>query len=133
VRERLEEHRKLPACAGCHNAIDPVGLAFENFDGVGMWRDLDRGEPVDASGQLPDGTPVDGVASLADVLVDDPRFDACAVVRAFTWGHGRAPRVEDAPYLDDISRSFAESGRTLESLLLAVAISDTFRFQEVAP
>src|SRR4029079_7341509 len=64
VRERIEEHRANPACAGCHKIMDPIGLALENFDGVGRWRTLDSGVKIDASAQLVDGTPVNGGARL---------------------------------------------------------------------
>ncbi len=64
VRERLAEHRANPACASCHNLMDPVGFALENFDAVGRWRDLEEGKPIDASGGLPDGSEFDGVDGL---------------------------------------------------------------------
>ena len=60
VRERMEEHRANPACVGCHKIMDPIGLALENFDGVGRWRTVDSGVTIDASAQLVDGTPVNG-------------------------------------------------------------------------
>src|SRR5207302_10038657 len=55
VRERMEEHRSNPVCAACHKIMDPIGLALENFDGVGQWRDIDSGYAIDAKGQLVDG------------------------------------------------------------------------------
>ena len=67
VRERLEEHRRNPTCANCHRLFDPIGLALENFDATGAWRTLEGGTggaPIDASGELSDGTKVDGVVSL---------------------------------------------------------------------
>ena len=69
VRERMEQHRANPACAGCHKIMDPIGLALENFDGVGQWRNADSGLKIDASGQLVDGTRVDGPASLRKALL----------------------------------------------------------------
>src|SRR6266516_731225 len=68
VRERMEEHRKNPACASCHRVIDPLGLALENFDVVGAWRIKDSGAPVDTAATLYDGTPLSGPASLRQVL-----------------------------------------------------------------
>ena len=73
MRERLAEHRKNPACAGCHRLMDPVGFALENYDAVGRWRTLEAGEPIDASGTLFDGTPFRGVAGLQKALLQPPR------------------------------------------------------------
>src|SRR6185295_451843 len=76
VRERIEQHRSNPTCAGCHKIMDPIGLSLENFDAIGRWRATDEGVKIDASGQLVDGTALDGVSALrrallarADVLV----------------------------------------------------------------
>jgi hypothetical protein len=130
IRERLEAHRANPACKGCHDQIDPVGLAFEHFDGVGQYRDFDGTTPIDATGTLPDGTAIDGVDELARVLADDPRFPACVVRKLFTWTHGRAPRDADAPFLADAEAAMAAGGGTLEALIVALTTSDTFRLQE---
>ena len=69
LRERMEAHRASPACAGCHKVMDPLGFALENFDAVGAWRTREAGLPIDASGQLADGTKVDGVVALRKALV----------------------------------------------------------------
>src|SRR5262249_22585606 len=69
VRERMEDHRSNAVCAGCHKIMDPIGLALENFDGIGRWRAMDSGFKIDASGQLVDGTPLDGPASLRKALL----------------------------------------------------------------
>ena len=61
MRERISEHRKNAVCAGCHAMMDPLGLALENFDGIGRWRLEDSGSRIDASGQLVDGTPIENV------------------------------------------------------------------------
>ena len=72
VRERIEQHRANPACAGCHKIMDPIGLALENFDAIGRWRTVDEGVAIDASAQLVDGTPIDGPAGLRKALLDRP-------------------------------------------------------------
>ena len=69
VRERIEQHRANPACAGCHKIMDPIGLSLENFDAVGRWRTRTRASTIDASGQLVDGTAVDGPAALRKALL----------------------------------------------------------------
>src|SRR5262249_41041498 len=72
VRERMEQHRTNPGCAGCHKIMDPVGLALENFDGVGRWRAMDAGTRIDASAQLVDGTMVSGPSDLRKALLSRP-------------------------------------------------------------
>ena len=72
MRERMEEHRKNPVCAACHKIMDPIGLSMENFDAVGAWRTRDGGtlgSPINASGELLDGTKVDGVVTLRQALL----------------------------------------------------------------
>ena len=71
LRERMEQHRANPACAACHNMMDPLGFALENYDAVGLWRDRESGEKIDASGQLPDGTKFQGVGELREMLVTE--------------------------------------------------------------
>jgi hypothetical protein len=136
VRERLEAHRANPGCAACHDDIDPIGLAFEHFDGVGAWRELDEdGEPVDATGELPGGDVVDGVQELSAALVDDPRFSRCLVEKVFSWAHHRVPLPQDEPFLEDIHRAFEAEDMTLRALVEAIVTSPTFRMrqQEVGP
>src|SRR3569623_1118963 len=72
VRERMEEHRRNPACASCHRVIDPLGLTLENFDVTGAWRIKDSGVVVDATGDLFDGTKMNGPAGLREALVGRP-------------------------------------------------------------
>src|SRR6185436_17040666 len=77
MRERMEAHRRNPVCANCHKIMDPIGLALENFDAVGAWRDVEggtHGTAIDASGVLLDGTAVDGVVSLRKALLKDPEI-----------------------------------------------------------
>ncbi|MCB9681125.1 MAG: DUF1592 domain-containing protein [Alphaproteobacteria bacterium] len=132
VRERLAAHRTNPSCAACHDRMDPIGLSFEHFNGIGAWREVDQGETIDATGQLPDGTALDGVGSLADVLVDDPRFGHCLAEKTFTYALNRKPGTDDAPYIDDVDKALHAGGFTLESLLTAIVTSDPFRMQGTA-
>lgn len=137
VRERLEAHRANPACASCHDVIDPMGLPFEHFDGIGSWRDQDNGQPIDATGQLPDGTQVDGLDDLNRVIAADPRLTTCMVEKMFTWAHHRQPGFDDQPFLDEAHASFLAQGRTLDALVTALVTSPSFRSRvdasEVAP
>ena len=90
LRQRLELHRANPVCASCHKVMDPIGFALENFDLVGTWRDTDGPGPIDASGQLADGTPLKGPADLRKALLG--RSDAF-----LTLGDGKAADLRDGP------------------------------------
>ena len=72
MRDRMEAHRRNPACAGCHKLMDPIGLALENFDGIGKWRSTDNGAAIDAASQLADGTNVNGPAALRKAVLQRP-------------------------------------------------------------
>ncbi len=133
LRERLEAHRESPACAACHNDIDPIGLSFEHYDGIGSWRDLDEGQPVDATGELPDGTTFDGIGELAPILADDPRFSRCIVDRAFTYALGREPADDEEGILYDIHRDFVAGGMTMDALMIGLVTSPTFLTAGGAP
>ena len=128
VRARLEQHRKDPACSGCHNLMDPLGLALESFDGIGRSRDrYDNGQAVDTRGVLPDGTRVDGPLQLANVVANDPRFLRCVTQKVLTYALGRMLDGESA-LVDETLASFEDRG-TLRALLEAVVLSDAFRQQ----
>ncbi|HJL48721.1 MAG TPA: DUF1592 domain-containing protein, partial [Polyangiaceae bacterium LLY-WYZ-15_(1-7)] len=109
LRERLEQHRRDPACASCHAFIDPPGMLFEQFDSVGRFRTEEPGGPVDASGEL-DGTPLAGAKDLALVLRDDPRVPACVVRQLFRHASGRLERTSEARALRALEEEFAAGG-----------------------
>ena len=91
LRERVEEHRSNPACASCHKVIDPIGFSLEHFDAVGAWRSRDGDLPIDASGQLADGTPVNGVVTLRRAILKHPDvFVGTMTQKLLTYALGRA-------------------------------------------
>src|SRR5690606_7436758 len=103
LRERLELHRDAPACSGCHQLIDPLGFAMENFDAVGGWRTLENGEPLDASGRLANGATVEGIADLRESLTADPRvFVGTFTEKLLTYALGRGLRHYDMPVVRKI-------------------------------
>lgn len=127
VRERMEEHRKNPACNSCHRIIDPLGLALENYDVDGRYRIKDAGLWVDAKGELYDGTPLDGVDGLRKALLDHKE----AVLRGFTeylltYALGRRMEAADAPTVRAIVRDASRNGYRMSSFLLGVARSAPF-------
>jgi mono/diheme cytochrome c family protein len=133
VRERIEQHRASPSCAGCHKIMDPIGLALENFDAVGRWRATDEGVTIDASAQLVDGTPINGPASLRQALLN--RQDA--VVAAMTekllmYGVGRETKYYDMPAVRTVMRDAAKNRYRFSDLVLGVVRSAPFQMKKGA-
>ncbi len=127
VREQLEQHRADPACSACHATIDPLGFAMEHLGADGAWRETDAlGEPVDATGELPDGTIVDSVDALAAHLASDPDVPRCMVEQVFTYALGRPPRAEDDPSLDRITEAFVASDHRFGALVGALVTDPVF-------
>jgi hypothetical protein len=125
ARERLDVHRTNPVCAGCHKITDPIGLAFEHFDGAGQYRATERGAPIDASGTL-DGRNFDDLAGLSQALHDHPQLSACLVKRVYGWAAGAPIQPADKPMLDWLGQQFAADGYRLPDLLRTVALSSAF-------
>jgi hypothetical protein len=127
MRERMQRHRATPECASCHALIDPLGFAMENFDAIGGWREYDATNKIDASGGLPDGTPVTGVAELRDALLADPRIFAGTVTeRLLTYALGRGLTHYDMPVVRGILRDAEASDYRFSALVLGVVRSAPF-------
>lgn len=107
VRERLAEHRANPACAGCHQLMDPLGFAFENYDAVGRWRMLDDGRPIDDSGAMPgSGSEFTGVSGLERALLSRPEvFVGVLTEKLLTYALGRGVEHYDMPAVRKIVRN----------------------------
>jgi hypothetical protein len=134
LRQRLERHRDSPSCAACHRLIDPIGLGLEAFDGVGAHRTLDEGQPVDATGELPDGTRFSGAAELASLLARDARFVPCLAEQMLTYATGRPFRDAEAQaYVEGVAREVRARGATWRALVTAVVASDAFRTRRGEP
>ena len=130
VRERLEEHRRNPVCANCHRMFDPIGLALENFDATGAWRSREGGtlgSSIDASGELSDGTKVDGVVSLRRALVREPDiFVGTVVEKLMTYGLGRGLTAHDMPTVRGIVRRAAARDYRFSAVVLEIVKSAPF-------
>ena len=127
MRERMQKHRAAPACFSCHGLIDPLGFAMENFDAVGRWRDYDGTNAIDASGGLPNGTAVTGVAALREALVKDPRlFAGTFTEKLLTYALGRGLQHYDMPVVRGILREAAANEYRFDSIVLAIAQSAPF-------
>src|SRR6187200_778982 len=130
MRERLDVHRANPACADCHTRIDPLGFALENFDAVGAWRDFDAGGAVDASGRLPDGAPLAGVADLRSALVANPRaFASTFVEKLMVYALGRGLTANDMPVVRGILREAEADDYRFEPIVLGIVESPAFRLR----
>ena len=131
MREAMEQHRANPVCASCHRLMDPLGLSLENFDAIGRWRDRSetRGT-IDATGELPDGTPFDGPAGLKDALLRHPdRFVTTVTEKLLTYALGRGIEYYDAPAVRAIVREAAGDGYRLSSLVKGVVRSAPFQMR----
>jgi mono/diheme cytochrome c family protein len=132
IRQAMEQHRANPVCAACHRVMDPLGFALENFDGIGRWRTIDAKAPIDSSGQLPDGTPFQGLAGLRKVLREkrSEQFVLTATERHLTYALGRGVESSDAPAIRKIMREAKPSNYRWSSLILGVARSMQFQMRK---
>lgn len=136
LRDRLEQHRRDPACSGCHSFMDPPGFLFEGFDPVGAVRTQEpNGEAIDSSGDL-DGIPLEDARDLAEMLRTDDRVAACVVEQLYRHASARLDQPGEATILADLGAAFAASGYRFQDLLIELVLSPGFRVvadQEVAP
>lgn len=133
VRARLAKHREDPACASCHNLMDPVGFAFENYDAVGQWRDTELGYSVEAKGDLPDGTHFNGVQGLIDGLVARPDlFVSTFTEKLMIFALGRGLDHTDAPTVRAISKKAKDNNYQFSTIVTELVLSPQFRFKPVA-
>jgi hypothetical protein len=134
VRERLEVHRQNPVCATCHRVLDPLGFSLENFDATGAWRTREVSGPVDASGQLADGTVVDGPVTLRQAVLKRPeQFVATMTEKLLTYALGRGLDHGDMPVVRSITRAAARDDYRFSSVVLGIVTSTPFRMREVVP
>jgi len=130
LRQRLELHRANPVCASCHKIMDPMGFALENFDLVGAWRDRDGAAPIDATGQLADGTPLKGVADLRQAVLNrSDAFMTVATEKLLIYALGRPLHAEDMSTVRDIVRTADRNDQRFSSLVLGVVESPLFRLR----
>lgn len=127
MRELLGKHRESPSCFGCHQKIDPLGFALENFDPVGGWRDRIEKIKIDASGELPSGEKFSDIAGLKKILVKrQDMFARMLTDRLLTYACGRRIGVLDEPAVDQIVATMPEHDHGLRSLIEAVVSSEIF-------
>jgi cytochrome c551/c552 len=134
VRERMEEHRRNPTCAGCHKIMDPIGLALENFDAIGRWRLNDGGTAVDPRGELFDGRALDGPVSLRQALLTHAdAFRSGFVEHLLAYALGRVLGASDMPTVRAVTRQGTRERDRFSAYVMAVVTSGPFQMRTLAP
>jgi hypothetical protein len=130
MRERLAEHRANPTCASCHKVMDPLGFALESFDAVGAWRTSEGGQPIDTSGQLADGSSVEGAVTLRQALLKRPEvFVGTMIEKLMVYALGRGLTHHDMPAVRRATREAGAAGYRFSAVVLAVARSTPFQYR----
>jgi hypothetical protein len=128
LRQQMEQHRANAVCASCHQRMDPIGFAFENFDAIGVWREKDAGGLIDASGVLPDGRKFEGSVGLRKILNQDKDvFVRCLTEKMLTYAIGRGLESFDRPALNKIVNAIGKENDRFSALLIEIVRSDPFQ------
>ena len=131
LRERMEQHRKDPVCAGCHKSMDPIGFALENFDAVGHWRNNDEGGKIDPSGTMFNGAPLDGIVGLRKALVEQHEiFVGVMTEKMLTYALGRGLEYYDMPTVRKIVQEGRNNDFRFSSLIMGIVKSTPFQMKE---
>ncbi|MCH2182100.1 MAG: DUF1592 domain-containing protein [Mariniblastus sp.] len=135
TRQRLVQHRSDPNCASCHETMDAIGFAMENFDAIGRWRETDEGLPVDATSQLPDGTQLAGVAGLRTALASELKqeFLKCLTEKMLIYSLGRGLEYYDQCAIDLILDRLEQDDYRISTLIQAITESEPFRKRRGQP
>ena len=133
VRERLAGHRDNPACAGCDDVMDPIGLSLENFDAVGEYRTMDGPYPIDTTGLSYQGHTISDVASLAALVKSDPRFVPCVSHQLYAYAMGQQAEDGDAATVSALDAAAASSGESLRAMTHLVVHSPAFLTKSSQP
>lgn len=136
TRERFDMHRNEPRCASCHTLIDPIGFGFENYDGIGRFREFEEGHAIDASGMVNAGGDAngafDGAIELSERLSESRTFHACMTSQMFRFASGRIETRSDACSTLDLRARFEDSGWDLRELIVGITQTDDFLHREIA-
>jgi mono/diheme cytochrome c family protein len=130
IRQLMEEHRKNAPCSTCHKVMDPLGFALENFNGIGEYRTKDASGPIDSSGQLADGTKIDGVVGLREALLKHPDyFVGTLTEKLLTYALGRPLEYYDMPVVRGVVESAARNDYRFSSLVMGIVKSEPFEMK----
>lgn len=134
IRERLAVHRENAACAQCHDVMDPLGFAFENYDAIGQWRTLDGGMPVDSQGTMPDGTTFTSINGLEQGILARPELFARTLTeKLLTFGLGRGVEPSDASAVRKIVKTAADDNFQFSAIIQGIVTSDPFTMRMTNP
>jgi Protein of unknown function (DUF1588)/Protein of unknown function (DUF1585) len=132
MRQKMMEHRVRADCIQCHSLMDPIGFSLENFDGIGEWRSKDQSGPIDASGQLADGTKVEGPVTLRQALMKHPeQFSGTVTEKLLTYALGRGLEFYDMPVVRAIVHDASRNDYKFSSLITGVVKSAPFQMRKV--
>ncbi|MEQ8787757.1 MAG: DUF1592 domain-containing protein [Pirellulaceae bacterium] len=130
LRQRLEQHRANPACAACHDRMDPIGFAFENYDAIGKFRDKDGEFEIETAGELPDGAQFAGPGEFKQVLRErKDQFSRCVIEKLLTYALGRGLEYYDRPVVDRIQKQVADNDYRFSALISEIVRSQPFRLR----
>ncbi len=127
LKELLEMHLDQDGCRSCHGLMDPIGFAFESFTAVGGFRTTDNGKPVETDGEIAGIGAWNNAAELGEVLAGDPRTGTCLIKNLMRGTLGRTPTDDEEPAIDDLGEVFADSGYSVQSLLVDMTAHPLFR------
>jgi mono/diheme cytochrome c family protein len=131
LRARLEAHRGNPTCASCHRVMDPLGLALENFDGLGQWREKEPGGAINPTGQLADGTPIDGPVALRKAVLERrDMFVRTLTEKLMTYALGRGIELADKPLVRKVAREAAARDYRWSAIVLGIVRSAPFQMKK---
>ena len=129
MRQLMEVHREKALCASCHERMDPIGLALENFNALGQWRDEADGEAIDSAGKLVTGEKFTNVMELKQILATSRKQDfyRCLTEKMLTYAIGRGVEYYDAPTVDAIMAQLVKEGGGMKDLIYAITGSVPFQ------
>ncbi|HEY2882797.1 MAG TPA: DUF1585 domain-containing protein, partial [Pirellulales bacterium] len=129
LRELLTAHRDKALCASCHARLDPLGLGFENFNALGMWREKERGQPIEPIGQLVTGESFEGPKDLKRIILDNYKSDyyRCLTEKLFTYALGRGLTYSDVQAVDEIVDRLQQEDGRMQSLVKGIIESPEFQ------
>ena len=135
MRDLLALHRSMPLCASCHSRMDPLGLGLENFNALGMFRDKQHGQPIDAGGKLITGENFKDIRELKSILKDSRRRDFyhCLSEKFLTYALGRGPEYFDVETIDRIAEQLERDQGRFSTLLMRVIESAAFQKRRTSP
>jgi hypothetical protein len=127
LREQLEKHRADPACQSCHEMMDPIGFAFENYDALGAWRTEDNGLPVDATTEV-EGAELEGGVELGELVAQLPEVGACVARRFYQHATAHLDDPTEKKAVDKLVADFVSSDYDFQQLVVALVTNDGFRY-----